>query len=195
MLWILGGLIAAYSTCNGVSAIVLSPEMIAKNPFLANQAEMPFEPETIKLVAIIFNAVVFAFGITLLVLGLPVRNGSATATTIAIVIVALALVPVVLMMAISLIASLVAPLLLIVAAMMAIPLVLLGLLMVWLVQAARSAQRTASMQVYAAPWMAPTAPPYMPATGGYGYGQSPIAPTRTMPPGNPPDASTGAPDA
>jgi hypothetical protein len=224
MLFVIGGLFAAFALCNGGYALVVSPEEIRRSMELMQSAgaqPSPFTPETLRTINVVSAAVILALGLGFILLGVFVRRGSTAAAVTAVILAGLVEALFLLMLLASLLTAAASPVLgLGVACMMSIPAALLGTLIVLLVQALRAAPRADALrqQMHAQYWQyqqqqaayaQPPPPGYGPAGGygGYGaYGQSqqpPVQggygyaapPPQSPPPGESQSALPQSPDS
>lgn len=141
MLFIVGGLLCLLGACNGISGLMLDAQQLAESnqQFMPAGQASPIPPETMRILAIVFAAGTFLIGILLVGLGIPVRGGNRPATITALILASLITLVVGGFVLISLLAAIVSPLMLAFTCVTLVPLVLFGLLVMWLIQALRAA--------------------------------------------------------
>lgn len=156
MLFIVGGLLTLLGACNGISSVMLDAQQLAASnqQFMAPGQPSPFSPEGLRMFAIVCGALTFLCGIVLVGLGVPVRRGNRPAVIGALIISSLLTLLVGGFMLLALLGGIVQPMLLVAACVTLVPLVLFGLLVIWLIQALRAAgpNLQAQMQQQAAYW-------------------------------------------
>lgn len=180
LLFVIGGLIAVYSTCNGISALLSTPQMLSENPFMSNQ-QLPVSPQSMRTMTVVASCIMLGYGISLISCGVGVRVGRRGPTIAALVFSGIGVLVLGMFLLLSVIAALMNPILALFACVVVVPLALLILQIVWLFQALQ-ASPTPTMGVgYPQGWvmMQPMPPGFgQPgqASYGYGYGYPPAQP-------------------
>lgn len=146
MMFIMGGLIVLPSFCCAAMGLAL-PAMMAQQPgALGDLTAAGMTPELVQRMFTIGGAVGLFIGIVMFVLGRFVRRGSMGAAVTSIVMVALIALYLLLNAIGLLVMQLPPPQMVLGLAMSVVGLALLGLLIVWLVQAVIAAPRVATMK-------------------------------------------------
>ena len=178
LLFILGFAMMALSVCNMVRISTISQAQLeAQMKLIQPDQALPFSFQTLRIVTLVIEGVIVLVGLILLALGVPVRSGNPTATTVAMILTGLILLLMLFGLLISLVGLVISPLLGgTMLCTIIIPLVLFGLLFFWLIQAMRAARaaKTATQQYAAQYWQYYQQQQQQPA---YGYG--PYAPPMT----------------
>jgi hypothetical protein len=176
---VLGALVTLFGLCNAVTAMVMSPEMVAEQESAMKAAGLPesnISAEAFRTMTVVMGALTLLVGVTFIVVGAFVRRGSRAATVTGLIVASALALLLGLFALLCLIAAFAAPVVAAYACLFAIPFFLLIWLIAWLAQAVRASGAVAAahnqfnaqfyqyqqqQQAYAYP---------VPPGYGYGYG-------------------------